>query len=77
MEWAGVDGLQCEEEGERSQGPLAPRQQGQRLQAFARGLSQDLDTVVKGIPVVLGIQPQGGAAALEELDEELLEIHRD
>src|SRR3989442_10718411 len=75
MEGAGVDGLQGKEKREGSQRSLSAREQGQRLQPFSRRLGQDLHPLVQRAGRLLRhLQAKGGAPALEEFLEELLEI---
>ena len=73
VEGTGVHGLKGEEEGQRGQRPLPSGEERQLLQALARRLRQDLHAGVERV-LHLVLEAESGAAAREELAEELLEI---
>src|SRR5207302_5050989 len=49
----GINGLQGKEKRQRGQCPLAAGEEGERLQPFAGGLRQDLDTIVERVAFFL------------------------
>src|SRR5207245_6282431 len=75
VEGAGIDGLQGKEERQGGQRPLPTREQGEGLQPLSRRLGQDLHPLVQRAGRLLRhLQAKGGAPALEEFLEELLEV---